>query len=519
MKSTSPLLAAVLLAGALVAPAPAPAAPPAARPNILFIFSDDHSCQSIGAYRQWLSGFVREHQITPNIDRLAGQGALFERSFCGNSICSPSRATVLSGLHTHLNGVTHLGGSIRPGTWTFPPALQAAGYQTALIGKWHLGNTPAGFDFYRIVPGQGQYWKPIFNGPDGVKETIEGYVTDIITDKSIAWLKQRDKSKPFLLLTHHKAPHRPWSPPERYYRLLADTKVPEPTTLFDDYAHRTSSARNQKMEIARDMTMASDLKVLPSGKAPERLTPEQAARWQEAFQPRNAAFQAANLEGRELTRWKYQEYMKDYLRCVKAVDDSVGQLLDYLKQEGLDSNTVVIYAADQSFFNGEHGWFDKRWIYEESLTMPLIVRWPNVVKPGSRIRPMVQNIDYAPTFMEMAGLAAPASVQGRSLLPLLRGETPADWRRSLYYHYYDPGHGVQQHYGLRTERYTLANFYPVQEWELFDLEKDPQQLRSVHDDPAYAGVVAELKTELTRLRTLYRDTDDAPPAKVKGRQR
>jgi arylsulfatase A-like enzyme len=259
--------------------------------------------------------------------------------------------------------------------------------------------------------------------------------------------------------------------------------------------------------------------VLPPAQAPGRLTPEQAVKWREAFQPRNAAFQAAKLEGRELTRWKYQEYMKDYLRCVKAVDDSVGQLLDYLKQEGLDSNTVVIYAADQSFFNGEHGWFDKRWIYEESLTMPLIVRWPSVVRPGARLRPMVQNIDYAPTFMEMAGLAAPASVQGRSLVPLLRGETPADWRRSVYYHYYDPGHGVQQHYGLRTERYTLANFYPVQEWELFDLEKDPQQLRSVYDDPACAGVVAELKTELTRLRTLYRDTDDAPPAKGKGKQR
>jgi len=291
--------------------------------------------------------------------------------------------------------------------------------------------------------------------------------------------------------------------------------VPEPPTLFDDYSNRTSSARSQKMEIGRDMTLASDLKVLPPDKAPDRLSSAQAEAWQAAFKARNAAFQEAKLEGRELTRWKYQEYMKDYLRCVKAVDDSVGQLVAYLKQEGIETNTVVIYCADQSFFNGEHGWFDKRWIYEESLTMPLIVRWPGVIKPGLRVQQLVQNIDYAPTFMEMAGLRAPDSVQGRSLLPLLRGESPADWRHSIYYHYYDPGHAVQKHYGLRTERYTLACFYPVNEWELFDLENDPLQLRSVHDDPAYAKTLAELKTELSRLRLLYKDTDAAEPVRPK----
>jgi arylsulfatase A-like enzyme len=485
------------------------------KPNILFIFSDDHSCQSIGAYGKWLSGFVREQNITPNIDRLADQGAIFERSFCGNSICSPSRATVLSGVHTHISGVTHLGGSIRDGVWTFPPALQTAGYQTGLIGKWHLGNQPAGFDYYRVLPGQGTYWRPTFNGPSGVKEDVEGYTTDIITEKALTWLKARDRSKPFILLTHHKAPHRPWEPPERYFKLLADVKVPEPPTLFDDYAGRTSSARSQKMEIGRDMTLGSDLKVLPAGKAPGRLTPETETAWKAGFEARNAAFQAAKLEGRDLTRWKYQEYMKDYLRCVKAVDDSVGRLVECLKQEGLDTNTVVIYSADQSFFNGEHGWFDKRWIYEESITMPLIVRWPGVVKPGTRIPQLVQNIDYAPTFMEIAGSRAPASVQGRSLVPLLRGELPADWRHSVYYHYYDPGHGVQKHYGIRTERYTLANFYPVNEWELFDLEKDPLELHSVYDDPAYAKTLAELKTELVRLRTLFQDTEEVEPAKGK----
>lgn len=324
----------------------------------------------------------------------------------------------------------------------------------------------------------------------------------------LAWLKGRDRSKPFLMMCHHKAPHRPWQPPDRYYRLLADVQVPEPPTLFDDYSNRTSSARSQKMEIGRDMTLAGDLKVLPAGAHPGRLTPAQAVAWEAAFKARNEAFQKANLQGRDLTRWKYQEYMKDYLRCVKGVDDGVGQLLEYLKQEGLEQNTVVIYASDQSFFNGEHGWFDKRWIYEESLRMPLIVRWPGVVKPGTRVAQMVQNIDYAPTLTEIAGATIPAGLHGRSLLPLLRGEAPADWRRSIYYHYYDPGHGVQQHYGLRTERYTLAYFHPVHEWELFDLRQDPLQLRSVYDDPAYAKTVAELKTELTRLRQLYQDLDE-----------
>lgn len=493
------------------------------KPNILFIFSDDHAPQAIGAYQTWLTDFVRKHEITPHIDRLAEQGAVFTRSFCGNSICSPSRATVLTGVHTHISGVTHLGGRIRDGVWTVPPALQKAGYQTAVIGKWHLGNDPDGFDFWRILPGQGSYWNPGFNGPNGVKEKIDGYATDIITDKAVAWLKGRDKSKPFLLMTHHKAPHRPWNPPPRYYRLLGEVQVPEPPTLFDNYEGRTSSARSQKMEIGRDMTLASDLKVLPDGKHPGMMNAAQGAEWEAAFKARNVAFQKAVLQGRDLTRWKYQEYMKDYLRCIKAVDDGVGRLLDYLKEEGLDKNTIVIYSADQGFFLGEHGWFDKRWIYEESLSMPLIVRWPGVVKPGSRIPQLVQNIDYASTFMEMAGDKAPNSVQGRSLVPLLRGETPSDWRRSIYYHYYDPGHGVQKHYGIRTERYTLACFYPVDEWELFDLEKDPQELRSVYTDPSYAGTVAEMKAELARLRDLYKDSDELekanPGGKLKRKQK
>jgi arylsulfatase A-like enzyme len=486
-------------------------AAPGSRPNILFIFSDDHSLQTIGAYNSRLSAFCREQNVTPNIDRLAEQGAVFENSFCGNSICSPSRASILSGLHSHANGVTHLNGRIRDGLWTFPPALRASGYQTALIGKWHLANEPQGFDFYRILPGQGAYWQPVFIGPDGFKENLTGYTTDIITEKSIEFLKTRDKTKPFLLMTQHKAPHRAWEPPTRYYRMLENMKVPEPETLFDDYSGRSSAPGRQKLEISRDMNLDQDLKVLPPGKTPNRLTPEQAKAWEEVFAPRNEAFRKANLQGRELTRWKYQEYAKDYIRCVKAVDDSVGALLDYLREEGLDKNTVVIYSSDQGFYVGEHGWFDKRWIYEESLVMPLIVRWPGTVKPGTRIRQLVQNIDYAPTLMEIAGGRAPGDLHGVSLLPLLRGENPKDWRRSVYYRLYDPGHGVTPHFGLRTERFTLAHFHPLNEWELFDLEKDPQQLRSVYADDAYARTRAELQAELKRLQKMYGDTPAAEP--------
>jgi N-acetylglucosamine-6-sulfatase len=512
------MLRAVLPFLALLAAGSAAAVQPA-RPNIVFIFSDDHSTQSIGAYRQWLGEFSRTHGITPHIDRLAAEGALFTRSYCGNSLCSPSRATVLSGLHSHANGVTRLEQGLRPGVWTFPPALRAAGYQTALIGKWHLRNEPEGFDFHRILPGQGHYWQPVFRGPAGLEETVKGYATDIITEKSLAWLRTRDRTKPFLLLCHHKAPHGPWEPPERHYDLLADTPVPEPPTLFDDYTGRASGAARQKMEIGRDLTLERHLKVLPAGKIPERMTPAQAAAWQRAYGPRNAAFLAAPPAGAELVRWKYQAYMKNYLRCAKAVDDSVGRILDWLRAEGLEENTVVIYASDQGFFNGEHGWYDKRWIYDESLRMPLIVRWPGVTRPGTRVTAMVQNIDHAPTLAEIAGVTAPAGLHGRSLVPLLRGETPPDWRRSIYYHYYDPGHNMPRHDGIRTERHTLAHYPATDEWELFDHERDPHQLRSVFSDPAYAGVRAELQAERLRLRARYAVPTDEPRPPGKGKTR
>jgi arylsulfatase A-like enzyme len=486
--------------------------PVTTKANILFIFSDDHSVQTIGAYNARLSGFCREQNITLNLDKLAAAGAVCVNSFCGNSLCSPSRAAILTGLHSHANGVTNLSQPVREGTWMYPAALREAGYQTAVVGKWHLGKTPANTDYWRLLPGQGAYWNPSFIGPDG-NEKHTGYCTDIITDLGLKWLEQRDKSKPFILMVQHKAPHRPWAPPARYFKFLAEVQIPEPLTLFDDYTGRTTAARSQKMEIGRDMTLESDLKVLSADKAPNGLSGADTEAWKAAFGPRNEAFRQAKLQGQALTRWKYQEYMKDYLRCIKAVDDSVGKYLEYLEKAGLAQDTVVIYASDQGFYNGEHGWFDKRWIYEESLRMPLIVRWPGVVKPGSRPALLVQNIDYAPTFMEIAGGKIPDGLHGRSLLPILRGETPADWRKSVYYHYYDPGHGVTQHYGLRTDRHTLAFLYPYNEWELYDLEKDPQQMRSVYDDPAYVNTVAELKTELARLREQFKDTGGVPGSK------
>ena len=470
----------------------APADRKVSQPNILFIFTDDHSLQTIGAYEARLSKFCREQNITPNLDRLAASGGLFVNSFCGNSLCSPSRATVLTGLHSHANGVKTLDQPIKPGVWTFPTALRAAGYQTAVIGKWHLDTTIPDYTDWQILPGQGAYVDPVFITAKG-REKHSGYVTDLITDFSIAWLKQRDTNQPFFLAIQHKAPHRNWIPPLRYATWLDDVTVPEPATLFDDYTNRAAPAREQQMNIGKDMILAHDLKVGTNHAA------------NTLYAARNADFLAKKPQGAELTRWKYQQYLKDYLRCVKAVDDGVGRVIDALKTAGLETNTIVIYSSDQGFYMGEHGWFDKRFIYEESLHMPFIIRWPGVVKPGTRFTPFIQNIDYAPTFVEMAGGESPAGLHGKSIVPILRGATPADWRKSVYYHYYDEAgaHRVANHYGVRTERFTLAHFYGTDEWELFDNDKDPQQLRSVFADPKYASTVPEVKRELHRLRSLY----------------
>ena len=454
----------------------------AERPNIVFLFSDDHSLQAIGAYRTRLTAFVNRHNLTPNLNRLAAAGGVFERSYCCNSLCGPSRAAILTGLHSAANGFKDNSSVFDGSQWTLPKALQTAGYQTAVIGKWHLVSQPTGFDHWEILPGQGNYYNPDFITPTGT-ERRAGYCTDLIGDAAIKWLRERDRSRPFLLMCQHKAPHRPWMPPERHLSLLADVTVPEPDSLFDDYAGRAAPAAEQLMEVGRDMTLASDLKMRAPlvgaatlGGEYRRMTDAQKTAWDAAYGPRNQAFMAKPPEGRELTRWKYQQYMKDYLRCVKALDDNIGRVLDELQAQGLDRNTVVVYASDQGFYNGEHGWFDKRWIFEESVRTPFLVRWPGVVKPGSVSRDIVSNLDYAETFLEAAGVAVPADMQGRSLLPLLRGQRPSDWRTSFYYQYYEypAPHRVRPHYGVVTDRYKLVRFYGVGEdyWELFDNQQE-----------------------------------------------
>jgi arylsulfatase A-like enzyme len=486
------------------------------RPNILLVFTDDHALQAIGAYGSKINK-------TPNIDRLAKEGMLFQNCFVTNSICAPSRAVILTGKHSHINGVIDNAVVFNGAQQTMPKLLQAAGYQTALIGKWHLKSDPTGFHYWAILSaggGQGTYYNPAFKTSTGnLKPT--GYVTDIITDMSLDWLRKRDKDKPFLLMYQHKAPHREWQPGPAHFNLYKGVTIPEPATLVDDYSGRAGPARRQEMTIADHLTPL-DLKFV----APKNLTVEQLRLWTAAYKDENEAFRKAKLTGRALVRWKYQRYIKDYLRCVASVDDNLGRVLKYLDDSGLAKNTIVIYSSDQGFYLGEHGWYDKRWMYEESLHMPLIVRWPGVVKAGSVNRDLVQNLDFAQTFLEMAGARAPADMQGRSLVPLLKGKAPADWRKSIYYHYweYPAVHMVARHYGVRTQKHKLIHYYLTDEWELFDLEKDPREMKSVYREPAYAGVVKELKTEVARLRKLYKvDTFKEPPVvprkkdKMKGK--
>ena len=479
------------------------------RPNILFIFSDDHAWQAISAYGSKLIQ-------TPNIDRLAREGLRFDRCLVPNSLCGPSRATVLTGTYNHINGFFNNYNSRFDGSQTtFPKLLQEAGYQTAMIGKWHLVSDPTGFDYWDILPGQGQYYNPpmIRNGE---RRKRQGYVTEIITDLALDWLKQRDPSRPFLLMCQHKAPHRDWEPSLKYLTHDGDRKYPEPATLFDDYSGRGKAEHEQDMMIARTMNNR-DLKLVPPG----ALTPEQRKIWDAYYEPRNEAFREANPQGKALVRWKYNRYLHDYLGCIRSIDESVGQLLDYLHATGLDQNTIVVYSSDQGFFLGEHGWFDKRWIFEESLRTPLLVRWPGVVKPGGVNKDMVSNLDFAETFLEAAGVPIPARMQGRSLLPLLQGRTPADWRKSFYYHYYEhpAEHNVARQYGVVTDRYKLVHFYEPEfnYWELFDLKKDSQELKSVYGLPRYAKAQRDLEQQLARLRAELKVPAQDPPGTVIGR--
>lgn len=491
------------------------------RPNILFIFSDDHAINSISAYR----GPLAKVAPTPGIDRLAKEGAVFTNSFCGNSICGPSRATILTGKHSHKNGfMRNTSRGFDQSQWTVSKTLQKAGYNTAVIGKWHLKSTPLGFDYFEVFPGQGSYYNPVFIQQDGSKKRFEGYATDLTTEKAVNWLNSRDKSKPFFLMCQHKAPHRTFSPALRHLDDFNDVEIPEPPTLFDDYADRSATLAKNEMEIDRWFDWAYDAKVRKDERGevtlpkpdrygtPEynRMTDAQKKVWDAHFGPQNKEFlhrfAAGGMSHKDVVRWKYQRYMKNYLGTVKAVDESVSTLLNYLDKHDLAQNTIVIYSSDQGFFLGEHGWYDKRWMFEESFRMPFLIRWPGVVKRGSRPEELIQNIDYAPTFLEAAGLDIPDEIQGRSLVPVMNG-TARKWRQSLFYTYYELGeHAVPQHFGVRTDRHKLMWFPKTREWNLFDLKTDPLEMKSVHNAPGYQDVMQSMIAEYDRLRDQY----DAP---------
>lgn len=478
-------------------------------PNILFLFADDHAYQAISAY-----GSNRNN--TPNIDRLAKEGMLFERAFVTNSICAPSRAVILTGKHSHLNGQLTNRERFDGEQQTFPKLLQKNGYQTALVGKWHLKSDPTGFDFWQILLGQGPYYNPPMKTSKSV-DKITGYTTDIITEVTLDWLRhKRDPDQPFVLMCQHKAPHRNWQPGPQYLNKYDGVMIPEPHTLRDDYQNRLVPASTQSMTIDRHLTN-NDLKLNP----PKNLTTEQKSAWDAAYGPKNKAFEDAGLSGDALLKWKYQRYAKDYLRCIDSVDEGVGRILDYLDESGLADNTVVVYSSDQGWYLGEHGWFDKRWMYEESFRTPLLVRWPGITKPGSKNSKLVQNLDYAETFLDICGVQAPPEMQGQSIVPLLKGKNPKRWRKSLYYQYYEfpGGHSVRRHYGVRTETHKLIYFYMLDGWELYDLVKDPHELHSVYDDPDYARISEELKAELNRLRSLYQVPKDTRPLIQKAKKK
>lgn len=464
------------------------------QPNILFLFTDDHALNAISAY----GGPLSEIAPTPHLDRIANEGNRFDNCLVTNSICAPSRAVVLTGKYSHLNGHRTNRDTFDGSQQTVPKLLRKAGYQTAIVGKWHLKSTPTGFDHFEVLKGQGQYYNPMLI-TNGENVTHTGYTTDIITDRTIDWLNSRDSDKPFFLMCQHKAPHGRWEPPLRHLTLFDDVEIPEPETLFDDYSGRGPAAANHKMGIADHM---GDHRLM--FKYSSKFTPDQLTAFDAYFRPRNEAFRKSGITGKERTRWNYQRYIRNYLRCVRAVDENIGRMLKYLDDNGLAENTVVMYSSDQGFWLGEHGWFDKRWMYEESLHTPLLVRWPGATRPGSTNDQLVSNLDFAETFLELAGAPIPSDMQGSSLVPQLRGTSPDDWRKTFYYHYYEAGgHGVPIHYGVTDGRYKLIRFPDkrLDTWELFDLKNDPQEMHSEYDNPAYASRVSFMKDELARLRS------------------
>ena len=493
------------------------------RPNILFIMSDDHAYQAISSYGYNLNN-------TPNIDRIAKEGAIFKNSFVTNSICAPSRAVMLTGKHSFLNGKVD---NIQDFNWdqnSFAKELKKSGYQTALIGKIHLRGLPQGFDYSAVLPGQGHYYNPDFI-IDGVVERIQGYVTTITTNLSLDWLKnKREKNKPFLLLYHQKAPHRNWQSEEKYLTLFDDKTFDLPSNFFDDYKGRKAAAAQEMMISASEEQLAKthgpgghgrwghDFKLLtdPYGRNTrfnqelDRFTPEQKKAWLDAYTPKNEAMRNANLKGKNLALWKFNRYLKDYLRTIQSVDDGVGEVLNYLDEAVLSDNTIVVYTSDQGFYLGEHGWFDKRFMYEESLKTPFLIRYPKEIPAGSEVNALIQNLDYAPTFLDYANVKIPEELQGESFRKIVSNETE-EWRDAIYYTYYEyPSvHMVKRHYGIRTDRYKLIHFYyDIDEWELFDLQNDPNEMNNIYSNPKYSEIKEEMHKKLSELRIKYGDSKE-----------
>jgi len=478
----------------------------ASRPNILFIMADDHAAHAISSYGSKVNS-------TPNIDRIATEGIRFDRCYATNSICTPSRASILTGKYSHKNGVpvfNRFDGQQQ----TVQKLLKDSGYYTAVIGKWHLGSDPTGFDYWNVLPGQGRYIDPVFYDEKG-SHVYPGYVTDVITDLTIDVLEKRPKDKPFFLMCHHKAPHREWTPDEKHRRMFADKLIPEPETLYDDYEGRTDALREQQQSVFYDLTRR-DLKLVP----PEGLSEEEERKWL-SVKPESVDIEIngekKTLTGDELKKWKYQRYMQDYLGCVQSIDENVGRLLDWLDSHGLAENTIVVYTSDQGFFLGDHGLYDKRFMYEESFRMPFLMRWPKTIRPGGVVDALAINCDFAPTFLDVAGLPVPADMQGVSLVPLLKGRRPANWRTAIYYRYYhDPGdHNTRAHYGIRTETHKLIYYWTKDQWECYNLVEDPKEMHNIYNEPAARDTVAKLKRLLYSLKKKYEDDDryaDTQPA-------
>ena len=494
------------------------------QPNIIFIMSDDHAYQAISAYDKRLIE-------TPNIDRIARMGMLFTNASVTNSICAPSRATILTGKHSHLNGKVDNHFHFDTTNVTFPQLFQQAGYQTAMFGKLHFGNNPKGFDQFKILPGQGAYYNPEFTTKHEGNIKVDGYVTDIVTDMTLDWLqKERKPNQPFMLMYLHKSPHRPWLMAERHLEEFTSKKFPEPATLFDDYSGRTSPVAEAEMNILKHMSWAGDNKIFPEIMdelgIPEigfdkarfknefsRLNLSQAENFKKAYGKINEEFKKAypHMTDEDKMRWKYQRYMQDYLGTIKAVDENVGRLLDYLEANNLMDNTIIVYTSDQGFYLGEHGWFDKRFVYDESFKTPLLIAWPGQVKPGTRSDELVQNLDFAQTFLEAAGISAPSDMQGESMIPLLKGQSGKWTRDAVYYHYYEypAEHMVNRHYAIVTKDYKLIHYYFVEDkWELIDRKKDPMELKNMYDDPAYANIKKDLHLRLEELRKKYKDNTE-----------